>query len=60
MQEGFIPGQEGGAPDVPRWIAGKPQVGFMGGVKIGGKVRHEVRTFRCTKCGYLESYAPGS
>ena len=55
MREGFVPG----AGDVARWIAGRPEMGFMGTTKIEGKEQHSIQTFRCSQCGYLESYAPG-
>jgi hypothetical protein len=28
------------------------------GEKMSSKERHPVQTFRCARCGYLESYAP--
>ena len=27
------------------------------GVKLGGKARSQIATWRCRRCGYLESYA---
>ena len=57
-QEGFVPDQSGAYQGVPIWIAGAPQKGFLG-AKIEGKETHGIRTFRCVKCGYLESYAIG-
>jgi hypothetical protein len=36
-----------------------PQFGFLGSVKTDGKAAYRIRIFRCTKCGLLESYAPG-
>lgn len=60
LAEGFVPaeGQSSGA--VSTWIAGAPQFGFLGNVKIEGKTAHRIRVFRCSKCGLLESYAPGN
>ena len=60
MQEGFVPDQSGAHQGVPIWIAGAPQTGFLGGAKIEGKEAHAIRTYRCVKCGFLESYAIGS
>ena len=54
MREGFVPGSN----DAARWIAGMPEVNFMGATKIEGKEHHYILTFRCNQCGYLESYAP--
>jgi hypothetical protein len=39
------------------WIEGEPQRTYWFGIKITGKRQIEVLTFRCLKCGYLESYA---
>lgn len=39
------------------WLEGKPDVSFWSGVKTKGRERHPVETFRCERCGYLESYA---
>lgn len=45
----------------PQWLEGQPERSFwLGGLKTKGKEQHEVITFRCTGCGYLESYAPAS
>jgi hypothetical protein len=59
MQEGFVPDQSGAYQGVPIWIAGVPQKGFLG-AKIEGKEAYAIRTFRCVKCGFLESYSIGS
>ena len=53
MQEGFINDFSTAA----QWVAGKPDKGFFAGAKISSKEKHFIQTFRCTKCGYLESYA---
>ena len=45
------------APNPPEWLEGEPVRSFWEGVKTKGRERHGVQTFRCTKCGYLESYA---
>lgn len=57
MQEGFILDSSHGSRLVSRWIAGKPEVSFWVGMKIHDKEQHQTQSFRCTKCGYLESYA---
>jgi hypothetical protein len=59
MEEGFIPdlGDKSvlqtsdwyeGLPERPRWF---------GRLKTSGKRRFLVRSYRCTRCGYIESYA---
>ena len=58
MTEGFVPIENESLGGVATWIAGPPQAGFLGAVKISGKAAHKIRTFRCAQCGLLEFYAP--
>jgi hypothetical protein len=58
MQAGFCGDRSHGAFKVSEWFEGKPEPSLLGFVKTGGREKHEIRTFRCPKCGYLESYAP--
>lgn len=39
------------------WADGEPETSFWTGVKLKGKKRYPVSTYRCPSCGYLESYA---
>jgi len=39
------------------WLEGEPEKSFWSGIKTEGRERLPVSTFRCPKCGYLESYA---
>lgn len=43
--------------NTPEWLEGEPERSFWSGIKTKGKERLPVRTHRCTRCGYLESYA---
>ena len=60
MEEGFIVDHahhnEG---MVPEWVEGAPDERWWG-LKTGGKENIQVVTFRCARCGYLESYAPAT
>ena len=57
MEEGFLLDKTHGANLSSHWIAGAPERSFWTGVKVRGKRLVPVRTFRCTSCGLLESYA---
>lgn len=57
MEEGFLLDNTHGANLSSRWVAGPPDRSFWTGVKVRGKRIIAVRTFRCTACGLLESYA---
>lgn len=59
MAEGFIVDATHGGNVVSRWVEGQPERVFFGGLKIRGKTVHHVQTWRCQRCGYLESYAAG-
>jgi predicted nucleic-acid-binding Zn-ribbon protein len=55
LEQGFVVDHAHyGAPMVSEWMAGPPKTSWMG-VKVKG-VR-QITTYRCTGCGYLESYA---
>jgi hypothetical protein len=58
MQEGFVLDHSHSSRLVASWVAGKPEKSFLTGVKVRGKELIATVTFRCARCGYLESYAP--
>jgi hypothetical protein len=58
MDEGFVVDYVAGAPRVASWVAGAPEFGWAGTVKVGEREQLYVQVFRCANCGYLESYAP--
>lgn len=58
MQEGFILELgHSNARKVSRWVSGAPVRSFWMGVSVSDKVQYDVKTYRCGKCGFLESYA---
>jgi predicted nucleic-acid-binding Zn-ribbon protein len=57
MDEGFIKDDTYGAVHASKWVEGPPEKSFWTGTKTRGKKLVQVTTFRCTKCGFLESYA---
>jgi hypothetical protein len=60
MERGFVVDQSYGAFAVAEWVAGEPEKSAWTGLKIRGKARLKIRTWRCRRCGFLESYAPDS
>ena len=40
-----------------QWVEGAPRKSFWTGLKTKGRESYAVHTYRCAKCGYLESYA---
>ncbi len=57
MKEGFILDNAYGSLQVSAWIEGAPQKSRWFGVKLRGRRSIRVASFRCDRCGYLESYA---
>lgn len=63
MEIGFL--QDRGVTNVMRvpkflpvaWIAGVPEFDWAGNVKYKDRPSIPTETWRCTGCGYLESYA---
>jgi hypothetical protein len=42
---------------VPKWVAGQPERSFWQTTKTKGRLTLPVATLRCTRCGFLHSYA---
>jgi len=58
MEAGYmIDIDDHGTKAVPKWVEGEPQRSFWMGLKLAGKDQRDVTTYRCRRCGYLESYA---
>ncbi|MSR61235.1 MAG: hypothetical protein EXS08_02140 [Planctomycetes bacterium] len=58
MDEGFVLDERHRGVTQSSWVEGEPVPSFWSGLKLSGHLRLKVSTFRCPKCGYLESYAP--
>jgi hypothetical protein len=58
MDSGFIVDKaDGSMPSIGSWFSGVPEKAWWGGLKTKGRERREMVTWRCRRCGYLESYA---
>lgn len=58
MEEGFVLDNAHAARFQSEWVQGAPEESRWGGVKLKGKLQLPITTYRCPKCGYLESYVP--
>jgi hypothetical protein len=58
MAEGFLIDESYGTRAVAKWYEGPPVKSMWTGLKIRGRTNYPVVTWRCGRCGYLESYAP--
>jgi predicted nucleic-acid-binding Zn-ribbon protein len=57
MSDGFVIDEGYGTRGVSSWVEGEPRKSIWVGVKLGGARKLEITTWRCDRCGYLESYA---
>ena len=57
MVQGFIVDRTKGAVHVSSWFAGAPKRSFWFGIKEPASEAIPIGTFRCSACGFLESYA---
>lgn len=58
MEDGFVADYgDYGSIRPSDWVEGDPVKSFWTGTKIKDKKQYRVRTLRCARCGYLESYA---
>jgi predicted RNA-binding Zn-ribbon protein involved in translation (DUF1610 family) len=57
MFEGFMQDVAHGVIRQARWVEGEPVKSFWTGVKTVGKRQFNATTYRCERCGFLESFA---
>jgi predicted nucleic-acid-binding Zn-ribbon protein len=58
MEEGFILDKgHYNAQMVSQWVEGEPERSIWTGLKTKDRDKFQVTTYRCSGCGYLESYA---
>ncbi len=57
MAEGFVVDQGYGSAHVSTWQHGEPKKSIWFGVKQSKSDQLEVSSWRCQRCGFLESYA---
>ena len=46
-------------PTQQKWASGEPERSFWFGIRLRGRAVYDVTSYRCDRCGYLESYAAG-
>ncbi len=39
------------------WVSGPPAVSFFFGINTSSRDQYPIQSYRCTACGFLESYA---
>jgi hypothetical protein len=58
MYEGFILDRgDHNSKNLQKWVEGEPEKSFFLGIRTNDRDKYKVSTYRCDRCGYLESYA---
>ena len=57
MQEGVTLDRTYGSVLSSSWVEGPVVKGWLG-LRLRGRTIIDITTYRCSSCGYLESYAP--
>ncbi len=57
MEQGFVLDNTHGGRLVSQWAEGAPVKSFWVGTKLPDEKLVPIGTFRCSGCGFLESYA---
>lgn len=58
MKQGYVlEFGDGNVRSESKWIAGPPEKSFFSGVNVADREQYPIESFRCVRCGYLESYA---
>ena len=57
MLQGFVADFAHAQIVVSTWVEGLPEKSFWLGTKVPQEKSIKISTFRCSGCGYLESYA---
>lgn len=58
MEEGFTLDKTHGGVGAASWVSGLPEKSFWTGLRLKGRTRLDIATWRCRRCGFLESWAP--
>ena len=58
MVQGVIIDKNESMRGVSQWLEGTPERSMWVGLKLKGKTPLDIQTFRCTRCAFLENYAP--
>lgn len=59
MIQGFMIDRDSSSGDgVASWAEGAPQKSFWMGLRLSKRPKFDIQTWRCGRCGFLESYAP--
>ena len=57
LEQGLMIDNTYGGVGQAEWAEGPPERSFWVGLKLKGKAKHPITTYRCERCGFLESYA---
>jgi hypothetical protein len=58
MEEGYIIDSMASWQVVSTWIEGSPERSRWTGLRVKQRRAHQTQSWRCTGCGFLETYTP--
>ena len=58
MDVGFLLDNGGSGPTQASWVAGPPERSRWSGIKLKGRTKLPITTYRCPRCGRLELFTP--
>jgi hypothetical protein len=56
LERGFVLDEGYGKRSPAKWVEGAPEY-WLWNLKFRGKRQLEISSYRCTRCGFLESFA---
>lgn len=59
METGFIIDEIHGGTQVSQWVEGLPNRHWFLGMRTKGRRKLPITVYRCSRCGFLESWATG-
>lgn len=57
LEEGFLLDRSDSGATATHWVEGAPEKSFWTGLSLTGRRSLTLTTWRCRRCGLLESYA---
>jgi len=57
MDAGYSIAKTNKVKSIPKWAPGQPVKSIWTGFKVKNADLKDITTYRCRRCGYLESYA---
>ena len=57
LEPGFVADYGSQSPGFAKWVKGEVGEGFLGRVRLLGRIKLQIEAMRCPHCGYLKLFA---